>query len=103
RGVPSQTEGLLHGATVTGRPFVKAVDNCNRALRMMAALALTLVAVLASCSNNDNPATPGDTTAPSRVTDLTILSAGDSTLTIRWTAPGDDGHTGKAKSYQIRL
>src|SRR5262249_39818236 len=66
--------------------------------------ALGLMAALASCSsnNNNNPATPGDTTPPSRVTDLAILSAGDSTLTIRWTAPGDDGHTGKARSYQIR-
>jgi hypothetical protein len=62
--------------------------------------ALALVTALA-CSNDDTTA-PGDTTPPARVTDLAILSAGDSTLTLQWTAPGDDGHTGKAKSYQIR-
>ncbi len=71
-------------------------------LRVLAAFALALCAALASCSDDDNPAIPGDTTAPSRVTDLSILSTGDSTLTVQWTAPGDDGHTGKATSYQIR-
>jgi hypothetical protein len=70
--------------------------------RLIVALAITLIAAFAACSNTDDGTTPGDTTAPARVTDLSILSAGDSTLTIQWTAPGDDGHTGKAKSYQIR-
>jgi len=70
--------------------------------RLIVALAITLIAGLAACSNDVNTPPPVDTTAPARVTDLTILSAGDSTLTIQWTAPGDDGHTGKAKSYQIR-
>lgn len=63
-------------------------------------VALALVAALA-CSNDDTTA-PGDAKPPARVTDLTILSAGDSTLTLQWTAPGDDGHTGKARNYQIR-
>jgi len=68
-------------------------------LRVIAALALVAAA---ACNNDVNTPPPGDTTAPSRVTDLTILSAGDSTLTLQWTAPGDDGHAGKATSYQIR-
>jgi hypothetical protein len=61
-----------------------------------------IAAALVACSNDINTPPPGDTTAPSRVTDLAVISTGDSTLTVRWTAPGDDGHTGTAKSYQIR-
>jgi hypothetical protein len=71
-------------------------------LHALTAVALLFAGALAACSNDDDPAQPGDTTAPSRVTDLAIISAGDSTLSMQWTTPGDDGHSGKAKSYQIR-
>jgi hypothetical protein len=72
--------------------------------RLIIVAALGLSAVFAACGGSDDGGGtgPGDTTAPSRVTDLAILSAGDSTLTVQWTAPGDDGHTGKAQSYQVR-
>lgn len=41
-------------------------------------------------------------TPPATILDLAIIGNGDSTLTIQWTAPGDDGHKGKATSYDIR-
>jgi hypothetical protein len=45
---------------------------------------------------------PVDTTPPAAVTDL---AAGDSTgtsITLTWTAPGDDGYGGTAAGYEIR-
>lgn len=51
------------------------------------------------------PITPPDqrdTTAPAAVTDLAISSTTDSTATLTWTAPGDDGDTGTASRYDIR-
>ncbi len=49
-------------------------------------------------------ATPGeqDTIPPATVTDLAVTSRTDSSLTLTWTAPGDDGSTGTAAQYDIR-
>jgi hypothetical protein len=57
---------------------------------------------LAGCGDDDdnNPAAP-DTTPPARVTDLAASTAGSS-ITLTWTAPGDDGNVGTAASYGIR-
>ncbi|MFD0715406.1 fibronectin type III domain-containing protein [Paenibacillus sp. GCM10027626] len=44
----------------------------------------------------------GDTTAPAAVTDLAATSSTASTVSLTWTAPGDDGMTGTASSYEIR-
>ncbi len=43
-----------------------------------------------------------DTTAPSDVADLAAGDATSSTVTLTWTAPGDDGNTGTAAAYDIR-
>lgn len=43
-----------------------------------------------------------DTTAPAVVTNLTAGGATASSVTLSWTAPGDDGNTGTAASYDIR-
>ena len=48
------------------------------------------------------PAAAGDTTAPDDVSDLSSTSKGETTVTLSWTAPGDDGSTGTATSYDIR-
>ncbi len=72
--------------------------------RVIAASLLMSAVTLASCGDDDNPITMphGDSTPPSQVTDLSVIAAGDNTITIAWTAPGDDGHTGRAESYDIR-
>ncbi|HXS11000.1 MAG TPA: hypothetical protein VN852_13540, partial [Candidatus Krumholzibacteria bacterium] len=70
--------------------------------RLSFAAAMVLAAAFASCSNDDNGTNPADKTAPARVTDLTIVASADSTLTLQWTAPGDDGHSGTAKNYEFR-
>ncbi len=43
-----------------------------------------------------------DVTPPSQITDLGIASTTATSVTLSWTAPGDDGNQGTAKSYDIR-
>jgi len=43
-----------------------------------------------------------DTTAPEQVTDLTVLSKTVSSVTLGWTAPGDDGPYGQVTGYDLR-
>jgi hypothetical protein len=53
--------------------------------------------------SNDAVFSPtGDTTPPAKITDLTVVAAGNNSLTLQWTAPGDDGNTGTASAYEIR-
>ncbi len=53
--------------------------------------------------SNDVEATLlGDTTPPAAITDLVVSGTEPYTLTLSWTAPGDDGSEGQAASYAIR-
>lgn len=62
-----------------------------------------LALLLPSCGDDDSPGPPsGDTTSPVRVLDLTCQCAGGSTVTLSWTAPGDDGTDGQASRYDVR-
>jgi formylglycine-generating enzyme required for sulfatase activity len=65
--------------------------------RVIPLLALFL---FAACSNQGTR--PRDELVPGRVTDLKIVDVGDSTVTLTWTAPGDDGAAGKAEAYEVR-
>lgn len=53
-------------------------------------------------SNLATKTTSGDLTAPAAVADLTVTARTGNSMTVRWTAPGDDGATGTASSYDIR-
>lgn len=44
----------------------------------------------------------GDTTAPSAVSSLSVTTAGSGSVSIGWTAPGDDAGSGTATSYDVR-
>ena len=44
----------------------------------------------------------GDTTPPATVANLAASNVTDSSVTLSWTAPGDDGSTGTAAGYEIR-
>ena len=44
-----------------------------------------------------------DTQAPATVTDLTAQPASSTSMTVYWTAPGDDGTAGTATSYDLRM
>jgi phosphodiesterase/alkaline phosphatase D-like protein len=45
---------------------------------------------------------PRDTNAPAAVTNLLVVGITSSNATLAWTAPGDDGNMGTAKSYDLR-
>src|SRR5437764_11904805 len=45
---------------------------------------------------------PSDTVAPGAISDLAGTPSTNTALTLTWTAPGDDGTTGKATGYQLR-
>lgn len=49
------------------------------------------------------PSPSGDTTAPAAVVDLRAVSASTNSITLAWTAPGDDASTGTARSYDVRF
>jgi hypothetical protein len=45
---------------------------------------------------------PGpDATPPATITDLAVLAADDTSITLGWTAPGDDGDRGTAARYDL--
>ena len=44
-----------------------------------------------------------DTAPPDTIKDLTVATSTDSTLTLTWTAPGDDGMSGIASQYDLRM
>ena len=65
--------------------------------------------------DGDNNGTPGgnfyfyfmttlapDTIPPSAVNNLNIIQIGSDYVKLRWTAPGDDGNSGRASYYDIR-
>ena len=43
-----------------------------------------------------------DSTPPGDVTDLSVWNITKTSVTLNWTAPGDDGNTGTASGYDIR-
>jgi hypothetical protein len=45
---------------------------------------------------------PPDTTPPAAITSLAATDATANSVALTWTAPGDDGNTGTASSYDIR-
>jgi fibronectin type III domain protein len=47
-------------------------------------------------------ASPADITAPAAVSDLATSTPTTTSLDLAWTAPGDDGSTGTATTYDIR-
>lgn len=56
-------------------------------------------------SNVESGVTPGysDSIAPSAISDLTVDSTSSFTITLSWTASGDDGMTGRASFYDARF
>ena len=68
-------------------------------------LILILVSLLlvAGCSD-DSPVngTGKDKTPPARITDLAVTDTSSGSVTLRWTATGDDGSVGTASEYDIR-
>ncbi|MEW5701368.1 MAG: hypothetical protein AB1792_03975 [Candidatus Zixiibacteriota bacterium] len=64
----------------------------------MAAVALFVLA----CSKDKSTTPSGDTTPPAAITDLACTDSSGDSITLRWTAPGDDGASGHAARYDLR-
>jgi len=70
----------------------------------------TLLTLPVSCGHHavsadgstDGSFTVVDTIPPDAVTDLAVSNATTHSLTLTWTAPGDDGNNGTATEYDIR-
>jgi hypothetical protein len=66
-------------------------------------LALLGLAALTGCSEDDATApTRKDDIGPAVITDLTVTSWTAHSITLSWTAPGDDGTLGTAAAYDVR-
>jgi hypothetical protein len=79
------------------------LNRIEPALMILTALLL----IMGAGCGGDDPAGPDpdpdpDVTPPAAVTDLSIQSVVGSTVTIAWTAPGDDGDQGRAAQYDVR-
>jgi len=53
-------------------------------------------------SNVAVKSTSGDATAPAAIADLSVTGTTGTSVSVRWTAPGDDGTTGTATTYDVR-
>jgi hypothetical protein len=63
---------------------------------------LTSIVLLASSCSKDSSVAPADTVPPAHVRNLIATKPTFDTVTLTWTAPGDDGTTGTAAEYDIR-
>ena len=66
-----------------------------------AILVFAIASSLISCSSSTEP-DEDDGTPPAAVTDLAVASFTDTTVTLIWTATGDDGLDGTADRYELR-
>jgi len=67
--------------------------------------ALLFALVLVGCSSDEstNLLAPPDTVPPAEIADLSVSWASDSSVNLTWTATGDNGTTGTAQNYELRM
>ncbi|GEM_PF-5249655 len=56
-----------------------------------------------SSTSNSPYGQTNDTIAPSQILDLRVTGTTGATITLAWTAPGDDGAVGQANFYELRM
>jgi hypothetical protein len=67
---------------------------------------VAMLCAILRCSGEKNPAGPKpvvDRTPPAAVTDLAAQNPTDQSVTLTWTAPGDDGTSGSASRCDVRF
>jgi Leucine-rich repeat (LRR) protein len=74
----------------------------TRHLLRVAAVAGTMVFIFTGCSKNSTGDDVSDGTAPSIVTDLSVSGVTATSVSLTWTASGDDGSSGRASRYDLR-
>ena len=67
-----------------------------------AAFILVCLMTLSACGSDQGTRPLGDRTPPAAVTDLNVTSLEPSDALLFWTAPGDDGMSGRAFAYELR-
>ncbi|NOY87782.1 MAG: fibronectin type III domain-containing protein, partial [FCB group bacterium] len=71
--------------------------------KLLSIVIFIFIIIFLSCSESNNSITaPTDTTPPAAVIDLQAINPTGSSITLVWTAPGDDGKIAKAKQYDMR-
>jgi hypothetical protein len=74
----------------------------RKMMRWSLLVGVPLLVVLLAGSCGDKTTAPGDTTAPAVTTNLAPGAVTSTSVQLNWTAPGDDGAAGTARSYDIR-
>ena len=87
-GVSGSTDHLAIGSLLPGRWYF-ALKSADEELNWSA---LSNVAVASS----------GDTIPPSVVSDLAVFAFDEGSVSLTWTAPGDDGSQGRVAAYDLR-
>lgn len=86
--------------------FIGDVEAPNNALSMIGARdGDTVIAVYGNLTNfavNSDSIQHSDNIPPGPITDLDIIGLGANQITLKWTAPGDDGNIGNALIYDLR-
>lgn len=73
----------------------------RRCFTMRLGFLVVLLALVMGCEKS--PTKPAaDHTAPATITDLVVKEVADSSVTLDWTTPGDDGQKGRASSFDVR-
>jgi predicted outer membrane repeat protein len=73
----------------------------ERGLKVFIAIVIPLAA--AGCGKENTPTAPGsDKTPPGAVQNLRVTGTTTSSIALAWTAPGDDGTSGRASQYMLR-
>src|SRR5690606_6089892 len=65
---------------------------------------VSVILLAAACGSDPEPPSGPDVQPPAAIVDLLAQSTdADSALLLSWTAPGDDGQSGRAARYEIRF
>ena len=84
-----------------GTPMNLRVSGLPNEVQLYFALRAVDDADNASAISNGATATTAEV-APARISNLRFLSNNKDSITVTWTAPGDDGNQGQASNYDLR-
>lgn len=95
-GAVGQTESYTVTALTPGTPYWFAIKTADEVPNWSGLSNVTIHSTLA-------PPPPVDFTPPAAVVNLEAGSATETSVMLRWTAPGDDDATGTAVRYDLRI
>jgi hypothetical protein len=95
------TKASNTGLTTSGNWYCVSMADLNNDGSLDLAAASWGSGIKAYLNTASGPA-PGDTTPPAKITDLTVTNTTEDSIALSWTAPGDDGSTGTAATYDLR-